>query len=149
MAGRTALQWGVPQYRRRVSYLAQRPSLGDGTVRAALQHPFGFASAGTETFDEARAQSLVTALSLPEDILERAARELSAGEGQRINFIRALGLKPEILLADEPTSALDPATGLALEAALRTAMDNGLGVVLVSHDPEQRLRLANETVTLS
>lgn len=147
--GKSPAEWTVPQYRRRVYYLAQHASLGDSTVRSALQRPFQFTSAEDQVFNEGQALTWMADLSLSPDLLQRPAREVSAGEAQRINVIRALGMKPKILLADEPTSALDPKTSLAVEDLLLKALAEGIGIVLVSHDPEQRQRLAHQTIDLS
>lgn len=62
--------------------------------------------------------------------------ELSGGQKQRVAIARALAGRPRILLADEPTAALDGKTGQSVAATLhRLARDEGVAVVVVSHDP--------------
>lgn len=62
---------------------------------------------------------------------------LSAGEAQRVALVRALVMRPRLVLADEPTAHLDRASGLGVMAELRTlATEGGAGVLVVTHDPQ-------------
>ncbi len=67
---------------------------------------------------------------------------LSSGERQRLAMVRALALKPRVLLLDEPTANLDAAATTAVEALIVAALREGTAVVLASHDREQVARLA-------
>ncbi len=62
--------------------------------------------------------------------------ELSGGEQQRINIIRALSMKPKLLLCDEPTGNLDSENSQKVILLLRTlAKEFGSTLVVVTHDP--------------
>lgn len=67
-------------------------------------------------------------------LLSRMPASLSGGEAQRVAIARAILNSPKILLLDEPVSALDNHTRHHILAFLRKLADNGLPVLLVSHD---------------
>jgi polar amino acid transport system ATP-binding protein len=58
---------------------------------------------------------------------------LSGGEQQRVAIARALAMHPALLLLDEPTSALDPRRINSLRALLRTFVDRGHTMIVISH----------------
>src|SRR3954451_12461823 len=68
---------------------------------------------------------------------------LSTGERLRLALIRALIMRPKVLLLDEPTAALDAASATAVEALMSSRMRAGLGVLWVTHDPAQARRMAH------
>jgi putative ABC transport system ATP-binding protein len=68
--------------------------------------------------------------------LQHRAETLSMGERQRVMIARALSTRPQLLLADEPTGSLDTGRGReVLELLRELAREQGVAIVLVSHDP--------------
>lgn len=83
-----------------------------------------------------RLASLAHAFGLQDSLLDRPARTLSVGQQQRVAAMRALLLRPALILADEPTSALDVEHAKALMATLQAqASEAGAALVVASHDP--------------
>lgn len=70
-----------------------------------------------------------------EDCLLKYPYEISGGQQQRINFIRALSLRPKLLLCDEPTGNLDSANSkMAAEILLELSKTEGTTLIIVTHD---------------
>jgi ABC-type polar amino acid transport system ATPase subunit len=63
----------------------------------------------------------------------RFPESLSGGEQQRVAIARALAMNPSLLLFDEPTSALDPKRVAEMRSLLRSFVDRGQTMVIVSH----------------
>lgn len=60
--------------------------------------------------------------------------ELSGGQQQRVGIVRALALRPDLLLFDEPTSALDPELVGEVLAVIKELADEGWSMVVVTHE---------------
>ncbi|MGX1756548.1 ABC transporter ATP-binding protein [Streptomyces lydicus] len=61
--------------------------------------------------------------------------EMSGGQQQRVALARALVTRPEVLFGDEPTGALDSTTSREVLMLLRSMVDHGQTVIMVTHDP--------------
>ncbi|MDR2152532.1 MAG: ATP-binding cassette domain-containing protein [Helicobacteraceae bacterium] len=79
------------------------------------------------------ANAICDNLAIDYALLKRKPHELSGGQLQRLSILRALLMKPELILADEPTSALDNLTQLEVMKLLVSALDRA-GVLLITHD---------------
>lgn len=67
--------------------------------------------------------------------------ELSGGERQRTAIARAMVTRPEIIFADEPTGALDESSQRVVEDIFAALADEGIALLLVTHDPDFALRM--------
>ena len=77
----------------------------------------------------------------------RLPNNLSGGEQQRVAIARALVKSSNVLFADEPTGSLDKGTGEQIMALISELNQEGLTVVMVTHDPDYA-NLANRTIRL-
>jgi ABC-type polar amino acid transport system ATPase subunit len=81
---------------------------------------------------EAGAHELLDAVGMKHAI-SRYPDSLSGGEQQRVAIARALAMQPALVLFDEPTSALDPKRIQSLRALLRSFVDRGHTMIIISH----------------
>ncbi|WP_326540229.1 amino acid ABC transporter ATP-binding protein [Pseudorhodoferax sp.] len=84
-------------------------------------------------------QARTAALALLEKVglSDKAAAfpaQLSGGQQQRVAIARALAMRPEAMLFDEPTSALDPELVGDVLGVMRTLADEGMTMVVVTHE---------------
>ena len=61
-------------------------------------------------------------------------RKLSGGQKQRLAIVRAMAMKPDVILFDEPTSALDPGMGKDVLDVIKDLADSGMTIVIVTHE---------------
>ena len=97
-----------------------------------------------------RAQQETTARSTLERVglgnrLHHKPSELSVGQQQRVALARTLANSPSIILADEPTGNLDPATADGVANMLQELNDEGITIVMVTHDPRMAARAGRVT----
>ena len=82
------------------------------------------------------------------DLTDRADHrpdQLSGGQRQRVAIARATIMRPGVLLADEPTGNLDRASGKEIIRLLETLNQQGVTLVIITHDPELGAR-ASRTI---
>jgi cystine transport system ATP-binding protein len=72
--------------------------------------------------------------------------ELSGGQQQRVGIVRALALRPQLLLFDEPTSALDPELVGDVLAVIKELADEGWTMVVVTHELAFARQVADEVI---
>jgi cystine transport system ATP-binding protein len=93
----------------------------------------------------ARAEALLDRVGLAEK-RDAYPFELSGGQQQRVGIVRALALKPDLLLFDEPTSALDPELVGEVLKVLRGLADEGWTMVIVTHELGFAREVADEVL---
>ena len=80
------------------------------------------------------------------DQKNQPARLLSLGEQQRLSLIRALLLRPRLIMLDEPTANLDPASTKIIEDIIISLKEFGIKIIFVTHNILQAKRLADEVI---
>jgi thiol reductant ABC exporter CydD subunit len=139
----------VEAWRRRLSFLAERPTLIAGSLADNLRLADPAAGDGrlAEALDRACAGDLPSGLAAGlRARIGEGGRRLSAGERQRIALARALLRPASLHLLDEPTAHLDDLTEAAVVEALRECLA-GSSALIVTHRPAV-IRLADRVVTL-
>ena len=86
-------------------------------------------------------------LNLEYQLLEKLPHELSGGQLQRASILRAMLMKPDLLLLDEPTSALDNVVQLEIMKMLMSHL-NAMGILLITHDMELASWCADEVIEI-
>jgi ABC-type polar amino acid transport system ATPase subunit len=141
-AGGVQLEAGLneKEYQRRVKLLRRQ-------VGMVFQHFYLFphlsvlgniSEAPVHVLKRPRAEVEAEAVELLETVglgksAGRYPESLSGGEQQRVAIVRALAMRPEVLLFDEPTSALDPRRSNELAGTLRGLVGLGQTMVIVTH----------------
>jgi len=94
---------------------------------------------------EARGMELLRKVGLADKAGEHPA-ELSGGQQQRVAIARALAMEPDVMLFDEPTSALDPETIGEVLSVMKRLADEGMTMVVVTHEMDFAKRVADWVV---
>ena len=96
----------------------------------------------------ARAEELLERVGLAEKA-QAYPDNLSGGQQQRLAIARALAMDPEVMLFDEPTSALDPELVGEVLQVMRTLADEGMTMVVVTHEMRFARRAADRVVLMA
>jgi putative ABC transport system ATP-binding protein len=140
----------LPEWRSRVSLVAQDVPMISGAVRENLEFPFWQRAGRERPFDDVRAAGLMTQVGLEQLPFDREVRTLSGGERHRLALIRGLLWSPRVIVADEPLAGLDPDIAtVCFDLLLSFARRPGRLMLCVFHDlamnarADRRLRLVN------
>jgi len=91
--------------------------------------------------------AILHTLNLEENLLLKLPHELSGGQLQRASILRAMLMRPELLLLDEPTSALDNVIQLEVMQMLLQNLDT-MGMLLITHDMDLARWCTDEIIIL-
>lgn len=132
---------------------AQKRQIGivpqDGALfpHLSVYENIGFGLAKSESKDQ-RIRQLLELTELT-GLEKRMPQELSGGQMQRVALARALAPKPKLVLLDEPFSALDAELRERLRVDVRRIIrSEGVSAILVTHDQEEALSLADRVAVL-
>ncbi len=145
--GRLATAKNCGEFRSRVVWSPQFPVMFTGTLRYNVEYPMKIK--GVPAADRrARARELLRRVGLA-DLAEAPARRLSGGEAQRASLARALAAGAEVLLLDEPTANVDMrARGELIRLLDELRRDQGLTLIIATHDPDLLSALADREIRL-
>jgi ABC-2 type transport system ATP-binding protein len=96
---------------------------------------------------KATALSILNRVGLSERARDRVGT-LSGGMRRRVNIAASLMHKPTLLVLDEPTAGVDPASRAELVRLLRSLRDDGLAILLTTHDMEEAEALADRVAVI-
>ncbi len=116
------------------------------TARENVELPMAEAGA-SRSARSARARELLAYVGLA-DRIDHRATQLSGGEMQRVAIARALANRPALILADEPTGELDAVTGDQILGLFDQLHQDGVTVVVVTHDERLAGRAARRVSLL-
>jgi len=144
--GNNIAEYPVQELRRKIGWVPQVPVRFSGSVEDNIRLSFKLSREfRIEDSDiESRMHELKEMGLLTDGIFKRKAIDISVGEAQRMNLLRAIALTPEVLLMDEPTSALDPdAADILLSQVEKICSQENLTAIMVSHRPEEVMRFGD------
>ena len=139
----------LPANRRAVGIVFQNYALFPH-MSAAQNIAYGLAARGASRVEQRARTAEMLALVKMEAFGERYPRQLSGGQQQRIAVARALAIQPSLLLLDEPFTALDKNLRLDMQIEVKRIQRlAGTTTILVSHDQEEALSMADRVAVLN
>lgn len=143
--GTLSTSYKPEDYRKKVSYCFQQPTLFGETVFDNLLFPFAVRN---QSFDETQVINLLQEVKLSKEYLQKKITELSGGEKQRVALLRNVLFLPEVLLLDEVTTGLDEESKWIVNEWLTQLNDkHGTTLLRVTHDSEE-IQRAKSTIRI-
>jgi putative ABC transport system ATP-binding protein len=135
LGGRDRSTIAAPLWRRLVGYVPAEPGWWAETV-------------GEHFRDWQAASACLGKLGFSEETRTWPITRMSTGERLRLALVRALVVRPKVLLLDEPTAALDSASEAAVESLIFSRMQTGVAVLWVTHNEAQAERIARRKLVI-
>lgn len=131
--------------RKRVVLVQQHPIMFSTSVFQNVEFPMKIRKVPASK----RKKSVEDLLALVgmEDFRDAKAHRLSGGETQRVAIAQALACSPSVVLLDEPTASVDVENQIIIERIIKDiSRENGISVILTTHDMVQASRVADEII---
>ena len=110
----------------------------------SVEDNVGFGLSGSRAAKRPRVMELLERVHLA-GYADKYPHELSGGEQQRVALVRAVAPRPKVMLMDEPFSGLDNRLRDGIrDETLDILKEEGTAVLLVTHEPEEAMRMADE-----
>ncbi|PMD68216.1 spermidine/putrescine ABC transporter ATP-binding protein [Companilactobacillus nuruki] len=119
------------EYRQKISYAFQQPTLFGKTIKDNLAFPF---EVRKQEFDRQKVTGYLEMVNLNETYIDKSVNDVSGGEKQRIALLRNLIFPPEVLITDEVTTGLDTENKAIVHRMLKDFNEQGLTILKVTHD---------------
>ncbi|MCI1983335.1 MAG: ATP-binding cassette domain-containing protein [Bifidobacteriaceae bacterium] len=143
-------RFSYQQWRRRVAYVPQKPTLLGDTVASAIRlpwtlkayeesereknAPFALSPATEATApDDSSLRASLDAIGCADVELDRHPRDLSGGQAARVCLLRTILTRPAVLLADEVDAGLDDDNALKVSAMMTSAAEEGMAILRIRH----------------
>jgi spermidine/putrescine transport system ATP-binding protein len=142
---------GVPAYRRPVNMVFQHYALFPHfNVEQNVAYGLKQMRPRIEAREIDRRVAEALAMVRLDGFAKRRTHEMSGGQQQRVALARAIVNRPSVLLLDEPLAALDKKLRSAMQIELQTLQrELGITFVLVTHDQEEALSMADQVCVMS
>ena len=140
---------GVPTNRRNIGIVFQNYALFPH-LTVFENVAYGLRARGAAKSRRTSRVAEMLALVKMEEFADRLPAQLSGGQQQRVALARALAIEPKIILLDEPFSALDKNLRLGMQIEIKGLLrEYGLTSIIVTHDQEEALSMADRIVVLN
>ena len=141
--------------RKSIGYLPQQQKVQRDFPASVLEvvHS-GFQNSGLFSFDfteskRRKAHDVMHNLKIEHSLKHKCFRELSGGQRQKVLLARALCATDKLLLLDEPVTGLDPVSTAEMYRIIRKLNDDGMTVIMISHDIKTAVSEASNILHIS
>ncbi|MEE3329673.1 MAG: ATP-binding cassette domain-containing protein [Myxococcota bacterium] len=142
---RRARELGIETLYQELALVDELDAVGNLFLGRELRSRFGLLD---EDAMEASARDVLARLNPNFTQLREPVRRLSGGQRQAIAIARAVHFEARVLILDEPTAALGPAEKQVVTGVIEALRDEGMGILLVSHDLHDVMDVSTRIVVM-